>query len=309
MKTVRLVLTALALSGAACLHVRDEGPRDLFGEPLGRPPMDAAQEARLTRALQRAEEAWRADPTNVDKLIWYGRHLAYLGRIEEAIDVYSSGLESHPDDPRLLRHRGHRLISLRRFDAAVRDLERAADRVRGRPDRVERDGLPNARGIPRSTLKSNIFYHLGLAYYFLGEFAAAEGAFVQELAEADLNDDILVSAAFWLALSAERQGRVEEAQAALLPIHAGLDVIENRDYLDLCLMLRGQRDPGALWRTAEGAPPVRFATLGHGVGAFEALRGDLDRALDIFQAVASCENPYAFGCIAAEVELARCAVE
>ncbi len=303
MKTVALLLTGLALLGSACVQGHQRGPRNLFGEPLGRPPLDWAQEARLTRALQHAEEAWRADPTNIDTIIWYGRHLAYLGRIEEAIDVYSRGLELHPDDPRLLRHRGHRFISLRRFDEAIRDLERAADRVRGQPDRVERDGLPNAKGLPRTTLKSNIFYHLGLAYYFRREFAAAQGAFVQELAEADLNDDILVSAAYWLVLSAERQARFEEAEAALLPIHGGLDVIENRDYLDLCLMLKGERDPQALWQAAVRARPIRFATLGYGVGAFEALQGDVDRALEIFQDVATCENPYAFGCIAAEVEL------
>ncbi len=306
MKTVAPFLAVLVLVGSGCIHGDRGGSRNLFGEPLGRPPLDWAQEAKLTRALQRAEEAWRAEPTNVDRIVWYGRHLAYVGRIEEAIDVYSRGLELHPGDPRLLRHRGHRFISIRRFDDAVRDLERAADEVRGRPDHVEQDGLPNARGIPRSTLKSNIFYHLGLAYYLRREFAAAQGAFVQELAEADLNDDILVSAAYWLALSAERQGRPLEADAALVPIHAGLDVIENRDYLDLCLMLKGERDPQALWRTAQAAPPIRCATLGYGVGAFEALHGDVDRALEIFQDVVACENPYAFGCIAAEVELAHC---
>ena len=42
--------------------------------------------------------------------------------------------------------------------------------VAAKPDEVEPDGAPNARGIPRSTLQSNIWYHLGLAQYLAGDF-------------------------------------------------------------------------------------------------------------------------------------------
>mgnify|MGYP006178114509 CR=1 FL=1 len=55
-------------------------------------------------------------------------------------------------------------------ETVVADLERAASLVRGRPDEVEPDGAPNRFNIPTSTLQSNIWYHLGLAYYMRGEF-------------------------------------------------------------------------------------------------------------------------------------------
>ena len=96
-------------------------------------------------------------------MIWLGRRTAYLWRYEEAIEIYTRGLTAHPDDPRLWRHRGHRYISTRRFDLAVRDLEQAARLAAANPDRIEPDGLPNSYGIPTGTMRFNIYYHLGLA--------------------------------------------------------------------------------------------------------------------------------------------------
>jgi hypothetical protein len=42
------------------------------------------------------------------------------------------------------RHRGHRYITLRCFDAAIADLEQASKLIKGKPGEIEPDGLPNA---------------------------------------------------------------------------------------------------------------------------------------------------------------------
>jgi tetratricopeptide (TPR) repeat protein len=116
--------------------------------------------------------------------VWYGRRLGYEGRFEEALEVYGEGLRPYPGDPELLRHRGHRYLSLRRFGAARADLELAARAPEGEPDRIEPDGAPNAFGIPRGTLHTNVWYHLGLAYHCLQADELAAGAFAQCLAAA-----------------------------------------------------------------------------------------------------------------------------
>ncbi len=144
-----------------------------------------------------------------------------------------------PADARFLRHRGHRLITIRCFDEAIRDLKQAARLTRNRPDEVEPDGLPNARNIPTSSLQSNIWYHLALAYYVKGDFKKALPAW-KRCVGLSTNPDGLVSSTNWYYMTLRRLGRDKQAAKALATIGDNLDVIENQDYLTLLTTLSGQ---------------------------------------------------------------------
>ena len=96
----------------------------------------------------------------------------------------------------MYRHRGHRWISVREFDRAIEDLAHAAALVQGEPDEVEPDGQPNERGIPTSTLQSNIHYHLALAHYLKGDFETALPSYRDYLA-VTTNPDQLVAISHW----------------------------------------------------------------------------------------------------------------
>src|SRR5688572_31007830 len=88
----------------------------------------AQDRSELENNLKEAQARYDANPKNADAIIWLGRRLAYLGRFTEAIDTYTKGIALHPSDARLYRHRGHRHITLRQFDLAIRDLKRASER-------------------------------------------------------------------------------------------------------------------------------------------------------------------------------------
>ena len=96
--------------------------------------------------------------------------LPTLGSTIRLLIFFSQGIESFPDEPKLYRHRGHRYISVREFDKAIADLEKAVELIQGTPNEIEPDGMPNALNIPVSSLHGNIYYHLGLAYYLIGEY-------------------------------------------------------------------------------------------------------------------------------------------
>jgi dipeptidyl-peptidase-4 len=174
----------------------------LLGYPLYPPAPSAAMVAKYEEAKMK----WEAAPTDVDAIIWYGRRTAYLGRYREAIKTYSDGIELFPEDARLYRHRGHRMITTRQLENAIADLEHAAWLIEGTEDEVEPDGLPNALGVPVSTLHSNIWYHLGLAYYLSGNYQRAEQAYAQRAASS-ANNDSLVSTAHWRYMTLRRLGR------------------------------------------------------------------------------------------------------
>ena len=68
------------------------------------------------------------------------------------------------------------------------------------PDSVEPDGAPNAAGIPTSTLHTNIYYHLGLARFLLGQYEQAVAAYREGLACELCHPDMRVAFSDWLYL-------------------------------------------------------------------------------------------------------------
>lgn len=98
----------------------------LSGKALPSLPIAADRRPVLEANLARAAAEFAAQTDDADAILWLGRRTAYLNCFREAIAIFSRGIEKHPEDIRLYRHRGHRYISLREFDNAVADLEKAA---------------------------------------------------------------------------------------------------------------------------------------------------------------------------------------
>lgn len=276
--------------------------RSLLGTPLIR-QMDFPNREQLETDLSDAQALLAANPDSADALIWVGRRQAYLWQYQSAINTFTQGVQQFPEDPRFYRHRGHRYVTVRNFDAAIADFEKAATLFAGQPDQVEPDGAPNPQNIPRSTLQFNVWYHLGLAYYLKGDFESALRAYEACLLVSD-NDDSIVATADWYWMSLMRLGRTEEATALLDMISPDMDIIENDSYLRRMLMYKGLESPDRLLN-ATTADDLSIATQGYGVGNWYLVNGDTQMAQQIFERVLDGRSWSAFGYIAAEAELAR----
>lgn len=273
----------------------------LLGEPLRAPAIEPDRRRTLETNLERAQVELRREPTSEEAVIWVGRRYAYLGEYREAIAVFTEGLRVHPESAKLLRHRGHRWITVREFDKAIADLSRAAMLSRGTLDEVEPDGAPNAYGVPRSTLHTNIYYHLGLAKYLTGDFAGAAGAFGKCL-EISPNDDMRVASVNWLYLSLRRAGRGDEAARALAVVRPDMEILENEAYLRLTLFYEGRLSRSAALGGGEG---IDGTTAAYGVGAWLVCEGKAEEARAVFERIVAGEDWASFGHIAAEAEVAR----
>ena len=247
--------------------------------------------------LATARAAWERAPANVDSIIWYGRRVAYTGEFGEAIAIFTEGLRLHPNEPRLLRHRGHRYLSAREPALAIADLQRARELVAGRADEVEPDGQPNAAGIPLSTLHSNIRYHLALGHFLQGDFPTA-AAIWEEDAKLAANRDHRVAATFWWVLSMARQRMGEEVRAALAPISAEWEMIENGSYHRALLWMKGALTDAQLRATMTSA--IERQTIGNGMGQWQLATGRRAAAEATFREVLSTGPSASFGYLAAE---------
>ena len=286
----------------ACSRVQPE-VISLLGRPLYA-IRDSEKLVKLEADLEAAREELTQNPDDPAKIVWVGRRLGYLWRMNEAIAVYTEGIAKHASYAQLYRHRGHRYISLRRFEDAEADLAKAARLIEGQPDQIELDGMPNELNIPLTTTAFNVWYHLSLARYLQGDFEGALEAYKETLKLSFEHDDNLVATLDWMYMTLRRLGRDDAAESALQPIHPEMNIIENHAYHRRLLMYKGKLEPEDLL-DARDADALNWATQGYGVGNWRLCNGEQARAREIFEGVVAGDYWPAFGFIAAQVELAR----
>ena len=229
-----------------------------------------------------AEKALVADPKNMDLVLALGKAQADVWRFEDAIATYSKGLEENPDDARLWLNRGHRHITLRHFDQALRDLDNA---------KLFEPNMTEA------------WYHIGLVYYFRGDFARAFPAW-QRCRELSTSDDSVASSSDWLYMTLRRLGREKEAAAVLERIKPGMKITGSPYYFQRLLFYKGLKKEAEIFDPAK-AGDLEFATVGYGLGNWYLYNGNPAKGKAIFERIVSGKYWPAFGFIAAEAELAR----
>jgi tetratricopeptide (TPR) repeat protein len=303
MKNLPFLLLVMILSSTHAgdddfLPVVPEGTQavSLLGEPLRSP--DPGQAFLDQLAQSRAD--LDSDPDNADKIIWYGRRMAYTGNYRQAIRIFTGGIAKHPDDARMYRHRGHRYISIRDFDRAIQDLETASRLIEGTANEIEPDGLPNALNIPVSSLHGNIWYHLGLAYYLKQDWDNAFRAF-QAGFDTGRNDDNIVSTTHWRFMILRRSGKPAEAAAVLDDIRADMNVIENTVYHRLCLFYKGEISIDEF--TTDGSDTATDSAAAYGIANWYFYNADRQEAERRLREHLKSDSWVAFGYIAAEADI------
>ena len=263
----------------------------------------ATPSEKIMAELEDKRKAHEMSPDDLDDLIWYGRFIAYTGDYRKAIAIYTDGLEKFPDESRLLRHRGHRYISIREFNKAIADLSKAADLIQGKENWVEQDGMPNEQNIPVSTMHGNIYYHLGLAYYLNRNLPAALDAYKNCL-QTSHNADNVVSATHWIYMIQRRMGRKDAADNYLRNIKPGMNVIENDSYYKACLFYKGELELEEVYDLNAESSPSNTA-LKYAVGNWYMYNGMPRKAKEIYNSIVSGKDWASFGYIAAETDLVK----
>lgn len=265
----------------------------LDGQPLFSPPPSG----KLIEKYNQHVKNYKTNPT-ADNLIWYGRFTAYQGKYAEAIDIYSDGIQQFPEDARFYRHRGHRYISIRKFDEAISDFEKASELIAGKENEIEPDGMPNAQNIPVSTLHGNIYYHLGLAYYLKHDFPNALAAY-QKCLVTSSNADNVVSATHWLYMILRRMNQTEAALEVLDRIQTEMPVIENQAYHRANLLYKGELKTANLLQQKGDAAPSNDA-LDYGIANWYFYNGEKGKAKVLIEQILQRKSWSSFGYIAAE---------
>lgn len=256
-----------------------------------------------TENYNSAKTAYLKNTNDSDALIWYGRRAAYLGNFQQAIEIFTEGINKHPKDARMYRHRGHRYISTRQYDKAISDFEMAVTLIKDQKDQIEPDGLPNKRNIPIGTLHGNIWYHLGLAYYLKNDMDKALGAFSNRTVT-EMYPDNIVSGGHWQYMILRRLGKTEEADNSIKEVTEDMDIIENMSYHKMCLFYK------QLITQAELVPKDSKSSsdnvLIYGLGNWYLYhKQDTSKARQHYTNLLENGNKYSFAYLAAEADWER----
>jgi len=259
----------------------------------------ASPSEKVIKNYKLAKTIYDANTKNPDNLIWLGRWTAYTGDYLGAIKIFTKGIEQFPNDARFYRHRGHRYISIRKFNDAIVDLEYAMKLIEDQPDVVEPDGMPNAMNQPISSLHSNIRYHLGLAYYLTHQLDKALEVYKTDINLAT-NDDQIVSTSHWLYMTLRLLGHNEEAEKVLEPITRELNIFENFDYHQLLLLYKGELIDTDL--LGEDYTVNVSEGMAYGIANWYFYNGQTDKAKTMLEKILSGKQWASFGYIAAEAD-------
>ncbi len=272
-------------NGMYPMPVLSEKTKDIFNQQL--------KEARTTVDLF---------PTDYNAVIWYGRRLAYLGHYYDAIKVYENAIAMDPENAIAYRHRGHRWLTLRCFDKAIADFEKAGSLIQGKMDIVEPDGLPNAQNIPTSTLQSNIWYHLGLAYFIKRDYPKALKAY-QKCLDVSRNADMYVAALNWYFITLLKLGKKEEAENLLTSLDPEITLIESQDYHQILMLYFNKEKVEQVETYLNERKDLSLLSFGFGLGNYLQELGRCEDARKVFIKILDANQWSSFGFIAAEKEL------
>ena len=259
----------------------------LIGTPLRNPDWSPQTIAYLEKDVEIARAVLEIAPEREDSYIWLGRRLAYLNRFDEAIEVFTRGLEKFPDSYKLLRFRGRKLARTRQFEAALADYTRGIALVEGIQDSYEPDGLINARNQFLGSYRSNLHYYHAQTSWAVGDYATTLAGMERSASEPLVqNEDHQIAIRYWRYLALRKLGRHEEARAAVADTPQDLELLENDSYYDGVRFLQGRLDAGAV--LAKGDAVSSFA-----VAMEHLFRGELADAERLLERIIA-DSPQGF---------------
>jgi len=284
-------LTLLCLAFALGAQDKPEGT-SLLGVPLRAEKDDgriAAADADLAKS-----------PGKLDAMLKAGQVRDALLQYNASIGVYTKAMQAFPNDPRPYRWRGHRQISLRKFDLAIVDLEKA-------------------RSLAPSSFEAA--YYLGLAYYFSQRYGDAANEFARCVNMAGKPDEFakslpagmvgcatlpqtpeyLMGIADWHYRALRRAGRSGEGKEILGNIKEGLQMRSNEsNYRDLRFFQGKVSEKELLESTG-----IAYTNAASAVALEQILGGRIGEGCTLWRKLSRDSNWSAFGVIAAEVELTK----
>lgn len=227
--TMLLILLGLGCARAAFVGVPPSAETvSLLGDTLWSVPVPVPEGRFRVQRLHDARDQVARTPGQLQAALELARATVDLGRLREAIRLYTEAAALGPADPRPFLGRGELHLRLREFDRALSDL-RLADRLGGGQRLALVDPRPDG-GVRVRSVAFAIPYYLGFLHLLRGDAEAARANLAAAASQADEAEDA-ARAAFWYAIASpgsdfERVKAVLPAEHQSTPAHPLLVLLQ-----------------------------------------------------------------------------------
>ncbi|MDQ3143067.1 MAG: hypothetical protein M3Q56_12560 [Bacteroidota bacterium] len=263
----------------------------------------------LTKELDQFRNYYLSHLEEPVSYLAYGRKFLQLGKIENAIDIFSKGIAKFDKNPDLYIARGEAHIKARMFNSATDDLWKGGQNIQGQDIG---SGLLKNRGedsIINSSLSYKNYLFLGQAFQCKGDFANADKMF-EICADFSTNSDLYMRSYYWQYQCFARSGRTKEAEELIKGIDPKSHIFPvTKPYLESLLFLRGDLseaqlvDISKMPKTSEEAKS--WLVRAYAVALKAQLKKDQDKTVSVFKNIFQSgywdQMPY----IMAEADYAR----
>lgn len=228
------------------------------------------------------------DPENTGLWVKKGLVFAKAFLYREAGECYARAIAIDPFEGILYRHRGHRFLSQWRFEDACADFTIAS------------------RLIPENW---DVWYHLGLSYFLLGDYDKAAEAY-QCCLDLSQSEDELIAICDWYYMTEVRRGNLEKAVSLLDHVEEDFDPGENTAYFRRLLMYKGVVKPEeVLPEDLSALDALELITMGFGLSNYYYYQGQEEKSNEVIDLILKSgdENEcyFAFGYLAAMADKKR----
>ena len=205
-----------------------------------------------------------ADPENAGLWMEKGLVLAKNSLYREAGECYARAIAIEPFNGILYRHWAHRMLSQWRFEDACAGFALAARLI---PDNWD------------------VWYHLGLSYFLLGQYKKAAEAY-QRCLELSTREDELIAVCDWYYMTELRLGDRAAAEKLLDNIHEDFDPGENTAYFRRLLMYKGVIKPEeVLPEDIHSLDPLQLITMGFGLSNYYYYNGEEEKSNEVLDMI------------------------
>lgn len=219
------------------------------------------------------EHQYSTAEDSIPAILDYSKSLINSYKFGDALEVINKGLSRFTNEASLLSERGHLLILARKLEPALNDLLAAKAALAETYDSTTL--LTQEEKLERFLVD----YRIGIVYFALSDYAAAENSF-QEASRLAHNDDAKIAVTDWRYLTNMRANKMAEAYRLLDSINVDKLVIQNTTYYKRILLYQNKFKSEELGNVDinEAFDKSEAITLLYGVASYEILHDELDKA-------------------------------